>query len=527
MPGEPGFADFLAPSMPHVSNRLPIEQAEMYKINHDRKQCSLERIHEKQLPEATNSRLCRHCRRSAGSRCSACWTWYCSHACQRRDWKRHVFTCRTPKRPNDIDFFRLIVRHVKRAMMSENPETIRKSLLDLFADDYSCRTFGFNNCTSTREALCLVCLYDTMIAACRFPARVLNNYLKDGLLGEVLLFFCRLHIEQTGGQLECECIAWYLERRKIGPFPIPNLEGEIYSIWETAHDEALNSLDLYDRFNDGCRLNTAQAEVFKLFLTIRGSIYQIPDTNSSTWINFGFCYCTSFQQRQELSLKYSLLASSNASFDDIVSAYETSTMAELMTKHGIDLSDLSQKGVRLQRPSGMVYSVFRLMIGVSHALSGRFCSCFRMQPDRPCHGDFETHFDSECDVAYGFHLTNSWERWQLLNFYRHLFNLPEFDPRAMAAAKESPQRGALERYIDTLVPDMRRRIFDMDRARSILFPNFNAGISVTIQGAEESSHLPCHCRVHDVLGPPGLCYGKGDDILDSTSCCLLVRDTVG
>lgn len=527
MPGEPGFANFLAPSMPYVSNRLPIEQAEMYKINHDRKQCSLERIDEMQSPEATNSRLCRHCRRSAASRCSACWTWYCSHACQRRDWKRHVFTCRTPKRPNDIDFSRLIVRHVKRAMMSENPETIRKSLLDLFADDYSCRTFGFNNCTSTREALCLVCLYDTTIAACRFPARVLNNYLQDGLLGEALLFFCRLRIEQTGGQLECECIAWYLERRKIGPFPIPNLEGEIYCIWETARVEALNSLDIYDRFNDGCRLNTAQAEVFKLFVTIRGSICQIPDTNSSTWINFGFCYCTSFQQRQELSLKYLLLAASNASFDDIVSAYETTTMAELMTKHGIDLSDLSQKGVRLQRPSGMVYSVFRLMIGVSHALSGRFCSCFRMQPDQPCHHYFEPHFDSECDVAYGFHLTNSWERWQLLNFYRHLFNLPEFDPRAMAAAKESPERGALEWYIDTLVPDMRPRIFDMDRAGSILFPNFNAGISVTIQGAEESSHLPCHCRVHDVLGPPGLCYGKGDDILDSTSCCLLVRDTVG
>ncbi|KAE8333006.1 hypothetical protein BDV39DRAFT_74223 [Aspergillus sergii] len=526
-PGEPGFADFLAPSMPHVSNCLPIEQAEMYKINHDRKQCSLERIDEMQSPEVTNSRLCRHCRRSAGSRCSACWTWYCSHACQRQDWKRHVFTCRTPKRPNDIDFFRLIVRHVKRAMMSENPETIRKSLLNLFADDYICRRFGFNNCSSTNEALYLVCLYDTMIAACRFPARVLKNYLKDGLLGEALLFFCQSRIEQTGGKFEYDCIAWYLERRKIGPFPIPNPEGKIYSIWETACVEALNSLDLYDRFKDGCRLNSAQIEVFKLFVTIWGSIYQIPDTNSSTWINFGFCYCTSFQQRQELSLKYLLLAASNATFDDIVSAFETSTMAELMMKHEIDISDLSQNRVRLQRPSGIVYSVFRLMIGVSHALSGRFCSCFRMQPDRPCHGLFETHFDSECDLAYGFRLTNSWERWQLLNFYRHLFSLPEFDPRAMAAAKESPERGALERYIDTLVPDMRRRIFHMDRARSILFPNLNARISVTIRGDEESSHLPCHCRVHDVLGPPGLCYSKGDDILNSPSCCLLVRDTVG
>ncbi|KAB8212137.1 hypothetical protein BDV34DRAFT_208601 [Aspergillus parasiticus] len=257
-----------------------------------------------------------------------------------------------------------------------------------------------------------------------------------------------------------------LQRVLSDPYPLPHRElcKQSSAALSTAQAEQQGE-SIYSerpsifRFKDGCRLNTAQAEVFKLFVTIWGSICQIPDTNSSTWINFGFCFCISFQQRQELSLKYLLLAASNAMFDDIVSAYETSTMAELMTKHGIDLLDLSQRGVRLQRPSGMLYSVFRLMIGVSHALSGRFCSCFRMQPDRPCHGYFETYFDSECDVAYGFYLTNSWERWQLLNFYRHLFNLPEFDPRAMAAAKESPERGALERYINTLVPDMKRKIF--------------------------------------------------------------------
>ncbi|KAB8219542.1 hypothetical protein BDV33DRAFT_191835 [Aspergillus novoparasiticus] len=324
-----------------------------------------------------------------------------------------------------------------------------------------------------------------------------------------------------------------LQRVLSDPYPLPHRElcKQSSAALSTAQAEQQGE-SIYSerpsmfRFKDGCRLNTAQAEVFKLFVTIWGSICQIPDTNSSTWINFGFCYCSSFQQRQELSRKYQLLAAPNATFDDIVSAYETSTMAELMTKHGIDLLDLSQR-VRLQRTSGMLYSVFRLMIGVSHALSGRFCSCFRMRPDRPCHGYFETHFDSECDVAYGSHLTNSWERWQLLNFYRHLFNLSEFDPRAMAAAKESPEHGALERYIDTLIPDMRRRIFDIDRVGSFLFPKLNARCSVTIRGAEESSHLPCHCRVHDALGPPGLCYRKGDDILDSTSCWLLVRDTVG
>ncbi|KAE8310655.1 hypothetical protein BDV41DRAFT_566419 [Aspergillus transmontanensis] len=304
-----------------------------------------------------------------------------------------------------------------------------------------------------------------------------------------------------------------LQRVLSDPYPLPHRElcKQSSAALSTAQAEQQGE-SIYSerpsifRFKDGCRLNTAQAEVFKLFVTIWGSIYQIPDNNSSVWINFGFCYCTSFQQRQELSLKYQLLAASNATFDDIVSAYETSSMAELMIKHEIDMSDLFQNGVRLQRPSGMVYSVFRLMIGVSHALSGRFCNFFRMQS---CHGDFETHFDSECDLSYGFHLTNSWERWQLLNFYRHLFNLPEFDPRAMAAAKESPDYGALERYIDTLVPDMRRRIFDIDRAESFLFPNLDARISETIRGAEESSDIPCHCRVHDVLGPPGLCYRKG------------------
>ncbi|KAE8385760.1 hypothetical protein ETB97_009984 [Aspergillus alliaceus] len=79
-----------------------------------------------------------------------------------------------------------------------------------------------------------------------------------------------------------------------------------------------------------------------------------------------------------------------------------------------------------------------------------------MRQARPCYWYYETHVDLECDVGSGFHQTDSWESWQLLNFYQHLFKAPGFDSGAMAAAKESHERGALERHIDTSVPDMRR-----------------------------------------------------------------------
>ncbi|GAB1201322.1 hypothetical protein APSETT444_010713 [Aspergillus pseudonomiae] len=340
--------------------------------------------------------------------------------------------------------------------------------------------FGFNNCSNIVEALHLVCLYDAVLVTCRSPVRVLNKYQEAGRLGEVLELFCDLRIKQNPGQPQCDCITWYLERLKRGPFPVPNMEKYVYGIWQTAFANAIDLLDLYDKFEKGWRLTPGQAEVFKLFIAIQPSIWQVPDINSSAWINFGFCYCKSFRQRQELSVKYLWLAASSATFDDIVSAYETSTMAELMAKHGIDVSNLAQNGIRLKRPSGTIYSVFRLMSGVSHALSGRFCSCFRMQHDHPYQRYFETHLDPECEVGFGFDMTNSWERWQLLNFYRHVFKLPGFDPRAMAAAKDSHEHGALERYLDTLVPDMRRKIFDMDRAGSALFPILGARIMLKV-----------------------------------------------
>lgn len=257
-------------------------------------------------------------------------------------------------------------------MGSENPENIHNSLLELFADDHICRTFGFNNCSSWMEAVNLVCLYDTIISRCPSPVKVLRATLEAGELANFLELCCQQSIEQMGGQSECSCISWFLARQVTEPFPIPDPDKETYEIWITAFSETMESLKMTDKTVDGRRLNIQETEVFKLFVTIQPSIWQLPDMYSSAWINFGFCYSKSFLQRQELADKYLALASSNATFDDIVSAYKASTMADLMATHGIDLSNLERHGIRLHMPPPCLYAVCRLMTGVEHALSGRY-----------------------------------------------------------------------------------------------------------------------------------------------------------
>ena len=175
-------------------------------------------------------------------------------------------------------------------------------------------------------------------------------------------------------------------------------------------------------------LDASQSDVFKLYMTIQPAVWLGADFCSSTWINFGFCYCKSFSQSATLAKRYLALAFSAATFDDIVSAYETGDLAGLMRRHGIDVAELESQGIRLHRPPPCEYSIYRLMMGVEHALSGWFCRRFRVREGRSCHGDFETQVNRETDANFGFHLTGSWKRWQLLNFYKHLFRLPAFDP---------------------------------------------------------------------------------------------------
>jgi len=510
IPGEPGYAHFLAPDMPQLGSRLPIDEAETHRINHDRETCLLEKMGDMPRVRDLGRKQCRRyeCHKTARFRCSACWTWYCSKACQRRNWRSHVFTCTTPSRPNDADYLRLIMARVKVDMVSEDLARIHDAFLELFADDHICRTFGFSKTVSRSETALLVCLYDTIITTCRKSVHIIQKALEAGRLGDMLLQYCQHLIDKAGGQSECDCITWYLDQGADQLFLEPAVDGDPYSIRVTGFTKALELLHvpLPTGGSEGPKFNLAQLDVLYLFAVIHPSVWQLPGIYSSAWINFGFCYCKSYSQRKELANRYLDLACSAATFDEIVSAYKTHTMADLMRSHGINTSSLEGQGIMPRTPSACQFAVYRLMTGVEHALSGRYCECFKMREGRRCHQYFETHLDSEADTGYGFHLSSSWERWQLLNFYKHVFGLPGFDPQTMASAKESGEKGGLEKYLDTLVPDTRGKLFDRRRAENLTFPRLGGRLEGYTVAGERIPHFHshCQCKRHDVVGPPGI-----------------------
>ncbi|KAK8059872.1 hypothetical protein PG996_009802 [Apiospora saccharicola] len=505
-PAVPGYATFMGGSVKGEMKSVPIEEAVMSKTNHERDTYRLEKVDEMPPTMHLGQARSRRCHGAANYRCSACWTFYCSKACQRQNWKLHVFVCRVPARPNDVDYLRFVIRKTAGGFASEELEQIRNSIKYVLADDQLCRTFGFNKCGDLLEVVNLVCLYSTILSRVVQPARELQLDLQTGNLSHFLKRFCQLErdVAQITDTDECPCVTWFLNRQVAESFAIPNSDRGPYEIWGNAVVDAIDSLGLMSRYETGATFNQPQKDVFNLYITLKSSVLTAPDIHSSSWIKFGFCLCRKNSQRTELAWKYLALASSGATFDDIVFAYETSRLSDLMRTHNVDISGLEKEGIRLHKPPPCEYRVYRLMIGVEHALSGHFCNCFRFRKGRDFHAYYETHLDSESDTTFGVHLTSSWERWQLLNFYKYLFQLPGFDPRRMAEASEDEDLDGLEKYLNSLVPDMRMKLFDRTRT-SFMFPRLKDRLKFSTPEGQSIPHfhLPCTCKEHDVMGPPG------------------------
>ncbi|KAM3479757.1 hypothetical protein MY5147_001530 [Beauveria neobassiana] len=417
----PGYATVLGGNSKYGPKmEIPIYEAEVAKIDHGRRKDGLEAMNEMPPVRVTDRQPCRRCGDAASYRCRSCWTYYCSSACKKRHAATHVFSCRLPDRPNDVDFLRLTIRRVSKEIQSEGKERMHNAFVYFFADDDLCRAFGFNNCADRVEVLNLICL----------------------------------------GKNE-------------------------YEIWIVAIISAFESLNVTQRMQNRPTLSSSQRDVLDVYVTIQPSLWRLPDVTSSLWIKFGFCHCRSFLQREQLARAYLALAASAATFDDVVSAYETRSLAGLMRAHGIDLLALESQGILPCRPDVSEYKVFRLMVSVEHALSGRFCDCFRLHENRDCHCPFETHFDLECDSNFGFHLTSSWEKWQLLNFYKYIFRRHDYNPRRMAEAVNDSDLGRLEAYLETLDPDMRKRLHLGHRGISVWsLENMLAGLGFVEKDAE-------------------------------------------
>lgn len=364
-------------------------------------------------------------------------------------------------------------------------------LLDLFSDDRLCRTFGFVNCIDHVDVSNLLCIYANL-------TNMLGSAIRKGMDIETLGAFIEAvfkiwHDSNRDSLHNGDCISWFLQQRAAS-FDLPNWDGDyVYQISGLRCAERAFSLKPADE--DPTPLTPVEVAVVSLYSHLFRCFNNIPDVQHSEWANFGFCFCTDSDQKQSLSSAYIQLAEKGVPLGDITKAWKTSALAALMKAEGIDISHLEAMGVRFECSGVDSFGIYQLQAEVSHALSGRFCYCFRAKEH--CHAKYETILSRESDGDYGFHGTNAWERWQLLNFYHHVFQQPQFDARKMQQAKRDADHEALEVYLDSLVPEFRRKIGDMYLADA-MFPKLGNRVSFP------NGRPACYCVIHNTIAPEGL-----------------------
>jgi hypothetical protein len=295
---------------------------------------------------------------------------------------------------------------------------------------------------------------------------------------------------------DCDCIPWFTQQRSTGSFEIPSNEESSYGHHLDALLVADDLFAFRNRETESTGLTDAEKQVLRLYIVLLRPFNNLPTPLSAEWFLFGFCFCANRAQKCALSIAYIELAKRRVPHAEIARVWEEKSLPRLMEHHGIDISKIQNWGISMHTPPIAELGIYRLVAEVTHALSGFYCNwCFR--PSCNLHSTHEhiLHYESESD--YGFTGTNAWERWQLLSFYKYIFTSPGFDAREMQNAKRDDDPGALERYLEGIVPDFRRKIFDRHLADAG-FPKLRSRISFG-GGVPE-----CDCLEHSPCLPDGL-----------------------
>lgn len=368
-------------------------------------------------------------------------------------------------------------------------------VVDLFSDDHLCRTFGFVHCLSFDDLQNLLCLYSHFL---RMFKSAIGPLMRDeGSLGKFMEVWATLvnHEADKHSFGNCFCIQWFLQQRTTG-FEIPDWDCQ-YTYQGIGLRKAEHNFSIPPADDDPEALSPGEGALMSLYSQLFRPFNNVPDVYSAEWANFGFCYCTNWDQRKRLANAYLELAQSGVSLDEIAQAWPRASLLKLMESKGIKVSYLKAHGIIPQRPNKDDFSIYRLIAEVSHTVSGRFCFCFR--PKKHCwnHLENETHLSRESDADYGFHGTNPWERWQLLVFYNHVFRHPSFNAQKMQEAKRDQDVKALEQYLDSLVPNYSMKIGNMYLADA-MFPKIRGRLEFP------NGRPHCFCILHSTVISEGL-----------------------
>lgn len=240
--------------------------------------------------------------------------------------------------------------------------------------------------------------------------------------------------------------------------------------------------------------------VVQLYAKLSPAFNNIPTPLDQEWLAFGFCHCRTDLQRQQLRTAYLQLIATQVPLEQIASCPGSQDLVRLMESRNVDVLALLAEGISLGPPGQHEVATYRLVAEVHHALSGRFCPCFRR---RECPRGFEffkneSNISIESEIQFGFHGTEAWESWQLLNFYAYLFSLPTFDLREMQAATK---KRCLKKYLEGLIPDFQRKIYHKHRT-SITFPRL--GAKLVLENSDQDVCLDDYSIIHEVVHPLGL-----------------------
>ncbi|KAF7182837.1 hypothetical protein CNMCM7691_002581 [Aspergillus felis] len=496
-PSEPGKVHVVGGGNARHRERvstMTVGEAEVLEANYTRSKFGLEPLGKEMCaPTRDDDRPgCRQCGRASGLRCSACRIKYCSKACQAKDWNKHVFVCCVKNRPNDVDNLKIIVRRWLCTQAQQDEEGLSKLLLDIYADDHLCNTFGFNYCLTQREISNLICIYNALGRS--FQPAFIQSLINVQLLGQ----FLEDWVVKRGANEDCDYTPWFMRRRSEG-FDIPS-KGVSYGYQLVARQIVDDLFTLGD--GELAILSDAENRILGLYLILFRAFNNLPCPLSAEWIRFGFCFCSNRKQKESLSKAYISLADSGATLTEIAHAWEEKSLLQLMENRGIDVSHIRDWGISMYSPPIAQFGIYRLVTEVTHALSGFYCWCLR--PSCELHSKHEHILHKESEGDYGFTGTNAWERWQLLNFYNYVFSRPGFEPRQMQKARHDHDPQALERYLNILVPDFRRRIFNIYLADG-MFPRLGTRISFP-NGLPE-----CDSSIHSVCLPDGLGVWEMDE----------------
>lgn len=471
--------------------------AEKLRLNFIRQKHGLEKLDEMPPLESSRANICRFCDSGpALFRCCACRMLYCSQACQRRDWKTHVFVCRVKDRPNKVDNLRwFLKRYVGRDPVADEPELMER----LFADDDLCYTFGFNQCVSAGETRYLLFILQHTLGL--HKPRDLQRWIDENCLHRQLRESFFLSRSTRDKNLPTnEAFSWYLNEYTTNRLSQPSIYGRYrHQLFALQFVKALFRLaPIPTEWQD---LPPKENRVLRLYSRLLQPFNNIPTPFDQEWLLFGFCYCSTHAQCQQLRSAYLQLSARQLPLGHIAEhlGCQEHTI-DLFRSQNIDIANLLDQGIRPGLPVPRDVSAYRLVAEVKHALSGRFCSCFhrRKYPRGYAFFENESHLSIPSEIEYDFHGTEEWERWQLLNFYQHVFSLPAFDVGELQAANAA---NSLTDYLDRLVPDFRFKLFCKYRT-SLTFPAL--GATVRNRATGERVHDVDYSVVHDVQQSFGL-----------------------